>query len=462
MDFIEKRKAPRRRVSIPILYWEVDDEKRTGIGKEIASKDLSADGLAFYSPQIYSIGTVLSIDIFLPTQKKPISCKLRVLSLEALVHKEEYVIGATFFDLKAEDRIAIATALEKMDLYLLLDSAIKGGATDIHLTIGRPPMVRKDGRLLMMAADVIESGQVEAMLYPLLTGEQIAYFEKNKELDFAFSPDINSRFRVNMHRQRGYVEAVLRSIPTTIKGFQELGLPVQTLEQFCHEKSGLILIAGTTGSGKTTTMMAMVNYINRMYERVVVTVEDPIEYTLKSQKGIIKQRELGSDTRSYAEALRRALRQDPDVICVGEILSADCLMAAMRAAETGHLVISTVHAPSTVTALERMVNFFPPEHAQALRQQLSSCLLSILFQILLPRKQKGGRILASELLVNTIAIKNLIREGKYAQMDNVLQTGRAQGMYTLKDSLRELFEKGLIEHEVMTGFLKQDYLPQDI
>ncbi len=462
MDFTEKRKVPRRRVSIPVLCWEADDEKRSGKAKEIASRDLSADGIAFYSPQIYPIGAVLSIDIFLPTQKKPVSCKLRVLSLEALAHKEEYVIGATFFDLKAEDRIAIASAVEKMDLYLLLDSAVKGGATDIHLTIGRPPMVRKDGRILMMAADVIEPGQVEAMLYPLLINEQIAYFEETKELDFAFSPDVNSRFRVNMHRQRGYVEAVLRSIPTTIKGFQDLGLPAQTLEQLCHEKSGLVLIAGTTGSGKTTTMMAMVDYINRTQERVVVTVEDPIEYTLKSQKGIIKQRELGSDTRSYAEALKRALRQDPDVICVGEILSADCLMAAMRAAETGHLVISTVHAPSTVSAIERSVNLFPPEHAQGLRQQLSSCLLSILFQVLLPRRQRGGRLLASELLVNSIAIKNLIREGKYTLMGNVLQTGRSQGMYTLKDNLRELFEKGLIEHEVMASFLKQDYPQQNV
>lgn len=452
MDFIEKRKVPRRKVSIPILCWEVDDEKRAGAGKEISSRDLSADGLAFYAPQIYPIGKVLAIDIFLPTQSKPVSCKARVLSVEAMAHKEEYVIGAAFFDLKAEDRIALASAVEKMDLYLLLDSALKGGATDMHLTIGRPPMVRKDGRILTMAADAIAPGQVEAMLYPLLTGDQIAYFEENKELDFAFSPDIHSRFRVNMHRQRGYVEAVLRSIPTTIKNFQELGLPVQAMEQFCREKSGLILIAGTTGSGKTTTMMAMVDYINRTQERVVVTVEDPIEYTLKSHKGIIKQRELGSDTCSYAEALKRALRQDPDVICIGEILSADCLMAAMRAAETGHLVISTVHAPGTVLAIERMVNFSPPEHAPALRQQLSACLLSVLFQVLLPRRQKGGRILASELLVNTIAIKNLIREGRYTLLGNVLQTGRSQGMHTLKDNLRELFEKGLIDHEVMAEY----------
>ncbi len=187
-------------------------------------------------------------------------------------------------------------------------------------------------------------------------------------------------------------------------------------------------------------------------------MEDPIEYTLKSQKSIIKQRELGSDTGSYAEALRRALRQDPDVICVGEILTGECLIAAIRAAETGHLVISTVHAPDTVSAIERLVNLFPPEHAMAMRQQVSSCLLCILFQLLLPQKQKGGRVLALELLINNIAMKNLIREGKYTIMGNVLQTGRAQGMYMLKDNLKELFNKGLIEHEVMAQYVKSEHL----
>lgn len=460
MDFREKRKNPRRKVSIPVLCWEMDDEKRVGTGKEIVSKDLSCDGIAFYSHQIYPIGTVLGIDIYLPSLKKPIFCKLRVLSIESLVNKDEYIIGAAFFDIKPEDKMAVAASLDKMNLYLLLESTIKGGATDLHLTVGRPPMVRKNGRILPMAADVIDAGQVEAMLYPLLSNEQVSFFEKTKELDFAFSPNLSSRFRVNMHSQRGYIEATLRSIPTTISSFRELGLPVETMEKFCSEKSGLILIAGTTGSGKTTTMISMVDYINQHQERVIVTVEDPIEYTLESRKSIVKQRELGSDTSSYAEALRRVLRQDPDVVCIGEILNSDCLMAAMRAAETGHLVISTVHAPDTVSAIERLISLFPPEHSQALRQQLSSSLISILFQLLLPKKQGGGRVLASEFLINNTAMKHLIREGKYTLMGNVLQTGRAQGMYMLKDNLKMLCDQGLIEHEVMMQYIKSMYTQQ--
>jgi len=188
-----------------------------------------------------------------------------------------------------------------------------------------------------------------------------------------------------------------------------------------------------------------------------VTIEDPIEYILKSQRCIIKQRELGSDTFSYSEGLKRSLRQDPDVICVGEIIDANCLVNAMRAAETGHLVITTVHAPDTVSAIERVVNFCPPEHAAGLRQQLSSCLIGILFQVLIKNAATKKSVIASELLLNNSAMKNLIREGRYSLMGNVLQTGKAQGMYMLKDNLQELYEQGLIDHEAMQNATKQNY-----
>jgi len=454
MGYNEKRKTQRRKVHIPVMCWETDGGDRYGKGKEIVTKDMSGDGIAFFTKKIYPMGTPLFIDIYLPNQKKPVSCHIKIVSVEAFTHKDEYLVGASFSDIRPDDRIRVATSLEKMDLYVLLESAITGGASDLHLTVGRPPMVRRNGRILTMAAEVIEPGQVEAMMYPLMTREQIEYFELNREMDFAFSPNINSRFRVNLHSQKGYVEAVLRTIPTEIKTFEQLRLPGDIMERFCQEQSGLILIAGTTGSGKTTTMTAMVDYINRTQDRVVVTIEDPIEYTLTSQKSIIKQRELGSDTRSYHEALRRVLRQDPDVICIGELVDGECLLAAMRAAETGHLVVSTIHAPDAVAAIERAMSFFPPEHAVILRQQLASCLLGIMFQVLLPNKKNKGRIVASELMINNMAMKNLIREGRYNLMPNVLQTGRAQGMYMLKDRLQELYDEGLIEHEAMAAYLK--------
>ncbi len=453
MSANENRKAPRRKVYIPIMCWEEVGGERTGDGSQIVTRDINGDGIAFYSKHIYPIGFKLLIEIFLPNQKKPISCGLKIARVEILPQGEEYLIGAMFLNLEGEDRLNIMIKLGKMDLYVLLESAVTGGASDLHLTVGRPPMVRRNGRILTMAGEIIEPGQVEAMLYPLLTREQIRLFEEKKELDFAFSPDMNSRFRVNMHSQKGHVEAVLRNVPPQVKTFEELSLPVETMENFSKETSGLVLIAGTTGSGKTTTMMSMVDFINRSKESVVITIEDPVEYTMKSQKSIIKQRELGSDTYSYAEALRRSLRQDPDVICVGEILDGECLLAAMRAAETGHLVISTIHAPDAISAIERSVNFFPPEHASSIREQFGSCLVGILFQVLVPNKKEGGVTVATEVLINNTAIKHLVHEGRYNLMDNVLQTGRALGMYKLRENLLELEAQGIVDHETVVSLI---------
>ncbi len=436
------------------MCWETDGQKAVGKGREIISRDLSASGLSFITSNIYPQGTLLQLEIHLPGRKMPLISKVNVVRIESLIHNDEYLIGASFIDLKETDQNFIATALEKMNLYNLLEKVISANASDLHLTVGRPPIVRLDGRIIPLATNTIEDGQIAAMLYPLLSKSQIETFEKTKELDFAFSPTMASRFRVNVHLQKGFVEAALRSIPTQTKSFEELGLPVETMERFCREKAGLLLIAGTTGAGKTTTMATMVEYINYTQERVVITIEDPIEYTLRSQKGIIKQRELGSDTQSYAEALKRVLRQDPDVICIGEILDAQCFLAAMRAAETGHLVISTVHAADSIQAIERVINFFPPEHTEGVCQQVSSCLIGILYQVLVPG-EKGNRVLATELLINNNAIRNLVREKKYNQIRSILQTGRSVGMYTLNSRLNELRERGAISSQTLTEFDKK-------
>ncbi len=454
-EFIEKRNSGRRKVRIPVMCWETEDEKATGRGLEIHSQNLSASGIAFTASHIYPLGTILLVEIHLPGRKLPLKAKIKVVRIESNIRRDEYLIGASFFEISDEEKSLIISSLEKMNLYTLLEQVTKANASDLHLTVGRPPMVRLDGRILPMAADMIQDGHVAAMIYPLLTLPQIDFLEKHRELDFAFSPDIRSRFRVNLHFQKGFLEAALRSIPTQTKSFTDLGLPFESMERLCREKSGLFLIAGTTGAGKTTTMAAMVDYINKTQERVVITVEDPIEYTLKSERGIVKQRELGSDTSSYAEALKRTLRQDPDVIGVGEILDGSCLIAAMRAAETGHLVISTVHAPDTIQGIERLVNMFPPEQAASICQQVASSLVGILYQVLIPGED-GNRILATELLVANNAIRNLVREGRYNQVRTILQTGRALGMYTLKTCLTELYDKKLISLQVFQEYAKHE------
>jgi len=453
----DKRTAHvRRSVRIPIYCWEEGNVKRLGESIEVVSRDISIDGISFYSHHLYPMDTIFLIDFYLPGEKQAISCKIKVNRIDPVVNRDDYVIGAQYVNLPVVDKVKVATAIEQLDLYKLLNSAIAGLASDLHLTVGKPPMVRRDGKILPMAADVIQPGQVEAMVYPLLKSEQIKFFEERKELDFAFSPSLDSRFRVNLHWQKGFVEAAFRNIPTKTKAFKDLNLPVEQMEKFCKEKGGLILIAGTTGSGKTTTMSSMVQYMNAKYRRIIITVEDPIEYTFKSENCIVKQRELGSDTVSYAEALKRVLRQDPDIICVGELLDGECLAAAMRAAETGHLVISTIHAPSSIAAIERAINFFPPEYAGNIAQQLSSSLIGILFQLLLP-KLSGGRILSTELMISNNAMKNMIRERKYSQMESILQTGRSLGMYTLKNNMKVLLDGGLISQDVFEEYSKGDY-----
>lgn len=455
-----KREHTRHNIRLPGLCWEHPIEEKRGPGKEILTKDLSGGGIGFYSESILLLGTQFVLELFLPGKGKPITCTIEVARIEATPQGKEYLIGTVFRDIKRTDLALVAKAIGKMDIHLLLDKALKEGASDIHFTIGHPPIIRKEGRIINLGTDCIEENQVEAMLFPLLSKAQIEFFNKNKELDFAFSPNLSSRFRVNIHSQKGFVEAALRSIPTRVISLKKTGLPEDDVKKLCAKKSGLILIAGTTNSGKTTTMGTMIDHINTTMERVVITIEDPIEYVFKGERSILKQREIGSDTLSYAEALRRALRQDPDVICIGEILNAECLWAAMRATETGCLVITTVHASSATQALERIVNLFPPEQVAGACQQISSCLAAIIYQLLLPSRE-GDRVAASELILNTPAVQNLIRERKFNLIRNVIQTGRGQGMYDFSVSVKALLEKNLIEPTTASEMLQEDVVVPD-
>lgn len=443
----EKRASDRRNLRVPVLCWRAVDGRPEGPSLQHVTQDLSASGLSFASTSIHPIDSLLLADVHLPGRGSPLALRLRVTRIESVLGKSEYLIGTRFVDIAEEDRDLIVSCLDKTNLYSILRQAVVRGASDVHLTVGRPPVFRISGKLRALKAEPFPDGQIKAMMYPLLTDRQMADLEAHRELDFAFSPSVQSRFRVNLHFQKGFLEATMRSVPTHTRSFDELGLPAEALERLCRSRAGLILIAGTTGSGKTTTMSSMVDYMNRNLERVVITVEDPVEFTHTSQRSIVKQRELGSDTSSYAEALRRSLRQDPDVIVVGELLDRESVASALRAGETGHLVISTVHAPDGAQAVERIVNLFPPEHRASLCQQIASSLVGILFQALLSGKN-GRLVLATELLLANHAVQNLIREQRFVQLANCIQTGRGQGMYTLQSSLEELARKGLIGDEV--------------
>lgn len=441
----EKRTSSRKSFNVPVTLRVLGEGPHSGRLLSVSSRDLSATGLSFEYKELMALGTELEAHLSMPGRKKPVVTRMRVVRLESDLKGEIFRIGAVFTDLDPVERDFIAQAIERVSLHKLLSEMIQRGASDLHLTVGSVPMLRSNRKLIPLDFEPLEDGQIRAMLYPMLDERSLAVLDKNLDLDYAFSPTPDQRFRVNLHFQKGFLEASVRNISKQLKGFEDLGLPAKQLQKLCQEGSGLVLLAGKVCSGKTTTLAAMIHYINTNFEKVVITVEDPIEFVFANKKSIIKQRELGRDTRTFAGALRNALRQDPDVIVVGELLEKDSVQTALAAAETGHLVISTVHAGNAAQALEKLVSFFPAEQAGGICRRLASSLRGVLFQALLLKKDETGMALASELLLATPAARNLISLGQFNQLSGVIQTGGSLGMYTLEASIERLARDGDIE-----------------
>lgn len=333
-----------------------------------------------------------------------------------------------------------------MDLKELLKIAVQQKASDLHLTENSPPVLRIDGRLILLEKSPLSKEELKKCIYGVLTDVQKEKFERDKELDFSLEFEGIDRFRVNVHLQRGSVEAALRRIPLFVPSINDLGLP-KTVIDFSRRPNGLVLITGPTGSGKTTSLAAMIQLINEEHSCMIICVEDPIEYMHTNKKAVIKQRELYSDTLSFAEALKRCLRQDPDVIVVGEMRDLETISTALTAAETGHLVFATLHTPDTAQTVERIIDVFPSHQQQQIRLQLSTCLQGIVSQKLVARADGAGRVVATEVLVATPAIRNLIRERATEQIPTSIQTGSSFGMHTMDMSLRLLYKQGVISYE---------------
>ena len=319
-------------------------------------------------------------------------------------------------------------------------------ASDLHLTEKCPPIFRIDGRLVPYKNEALSRIQIQEMVYGLLSDKQKAIFAEEKELDFSLGLAGLDRFRVNVHVQRGCVEAAFRRISLVIPSIEELQLP-SVIADMSRKQNGLVLIAGPAGTGKTTTLAAMINLINSERTCMVMCIEDPIEFVFTNKKSVIKQREVHRDTNSFAEALRRCLRQDPDVIVVGEMRDLETISTALTAAETGHLVLATVHTPDAPQTIERIIDVFPPHQQQQVRLQLSTVLQGVISQRLAPRASGKGRILVPEIMVATSGIRNLIRERAVGQLRSVIQTGGQFGMRTFDKSLSELCEKGIITYQ---------------
>jgi len=330
---------------------------------------------------------------------------------------------------------------------MLLKETEEKGASDLHLSMGNPPILRIDGKLLITDHPALNKEEGKDLIYSMLNNEQKAIFERDKELDFSFALPKMDRFRVNVHVQKGNVEAALRRVPIVIPSIKDLGLP-DVVYDFVRRPNGLVLVTGPTGTGKSTTLAAMIDYINNEREELIVCIEDPIEFIYTNRKSIIKQRELYSDTHSFPEALKRTLRQDPDVIVVGEMRDLDTISTTLTAAETGHLVLATLHTPDAPQTVQRIIDVFPPHQQRQVTVQLAECLQGVLSQVLLPRADGNGRIMATEVMVSTPGIRNLIRENDIAQIPSLLQMGAQYGMNTMDKSLKDLYRRKIITKEV--------------
>ncbi len=342
----------------------------------------------------------------------------------------------------------------------LLHACVTQGASDIHLTVGRSPVFRVHGGLRSLETKVLDPDDTVSLMKSITPERNQQELQEEGGTDFGFAFGDAARFRVAIFKQKGNVTLVLRLIPTKIMTFEEIGLP-KICSALCRRPRGLFLVTGPTGSGKTTTLACMVNYINENFDRHIVTVEDPIEYYHNHKKSIINQREVGIDVPSFNEALRRVLRQDPDVILVGELRDLETIEAAIRAAETGHLVFSTVHTTSAAGTITRLIDVFPPNQQEQIRTQLSTNLIAVLSQALCPLTTGRGRVAAYEFMVVTPAISNLIRENKAYRIDSSIQTGKKLGMQLLDEHLWNLYDTGRITLEEMLDKGRQPGALQD-
>jgi twitching motility protein PilT len=333
-----------------------------------------------------------------------------------------------------------------MDLRDLLQQVVQYNASDLHLTEGMPPMFRIDGDLRPADMEPLTREDTRRLIYSVLNDAQKVKFEETHELDLSlFIPGI-SRFRVNVHQQRGSVEAAFRVVMLYIRTIAELGLP-PVVSYLAERFNGLVICTGPTGTGKTTTLAAMVEHINQRRRCMIITVEDPIEYLFANKMAVIKQREVGADTSSFASALKFVLRQDPDVILIGEMRDLETISTAITAAETGHLVLSTLHTPDAPQTVDRIIDVFPPHQQQQIQIQLSGCLQGIIAQQLIPRKDGEGRVVSTEVLVATEAVRSCVRDHRTAQIPTLLQTGSQYGMMTMDRSIKNLYMRGLITYE---------------
>lgn len=347
-----------------------------------------------------------------------------------------------------------------VDITALLKFTIENKASDLHLSGGNPPIVRIDGELQRIKTDLLTGDIIRSLLFSIMTEENRAVYERDMEIDFAISLGHDARFRVNAFTNRAGSAAVFRVIPTKMPSLEELHCP-PIFKRFAELDKGLVLVTGPTGSGKSTTLAAIVNHINENFQKHILTIEDPVEFFHHSKKSLVNHREVGNDTSSFARALKSALREDPDVILVGEMRDYETIGLALTAAETGHLVFGTLHSSTAAKTIDRIIDVFPADDKEMIRAMLSSSIQGVISQSLLKRVG-GGRAAAHEIMVGTNAVRNLIRENQLAQVFSMIQTGSRYGMQTIQDSITDLVMAGVVSKESANEKLKDVTSSQDM
>jgi len=456
------RRSAKRQISKFTLHYKIVGQKPSSL-HTATTVDISSKSLTFETPQLIPIETIIDSELLLPNLPEPLKIKGRIRRIEESMELNKgkvYCYTMIFEGIDEPGQATLGQYVQAVDINNILRTAVKKNASDIHLIASQPPVMRIEGELVVLDAYPLSPDYLREMIYSIMTEKQKSIFNNNLELDFSYLIE-GLRFRVNVHLEKGNLGAAFRAIPSEIKTISDLGLPL-VVENLARRRKGLIIISGPAGNGKTTTLAAMIDLINREKQCMIISIEDPIEYVHTSKKSMIKQREVGVDTLSFELALKHVLRQDPNVILVGEMRDLESISMAITAAETGHLIFSTLHTPDAVECINRIVNVFPDEQKNLVRNQLSACLEGIVAQVLLPKKEGIGRIVATEVLIATPAIKHLIRTGHLEQILAYVEAGTEYGMHTMDDSLLRLVESNLVSKELAIGFARNPKKFQDI
>jgi len=446
--FSERRLDKRVFVRAPVSYEAIDPVTKTKRSKTVSMGDINEKGVYFESDEPLSLRSELMLSFKLPRSEALISALARVIRVEAAQKEDHFGYGAIFLSISEKDRAEIKKFVNLYDLQALLKITIEKESSDLHLTVGSPPILRVKGDLKELDMAKLTAEDICHQVFSVMTRQQIARFEKDKELDFGLQFDSLHRFRVNLHIQKGFMEAVFRLVTTRTFSFETLRIP-DVVKELALSKDGLILIAGPTGSGKSTTIAAMVDLINHQRKAVIITLERPIEYVHERVQSIIKQREVGVDTKSFSVALQTSLRQDPNVIIVGEIDEMETAKTALVAAEAGYLVIASLHAPNTLHGIDRFVGLFPIESRKQALAQIANCTRGMITQMLIPALDGRERVLATEVVISNEALKRVIRSDELIQIPNIIQTGRSYKMHSMADSIKKYIDAGLIDPKIL-------------